>query len=107
MSSLSFDLTQKNIFAPLIAGGRLILLETQHYDAGIILNSIEKHEVTTVNCTPSSFYGLVKNADHRFLKKLDSLQYVFLGGEPISVAALQHWLKSPFSCRYCEYLWAY
>jgi amino acid adenylation domain-containing protein len=96
MSSLSFDLTQKNIFAPLIAGGRLILLETQHYDAGIILNSIEKHGVTTVNCTPSSFYGLVKNTDHRFLKKLDSLRYVFLGGEPISVTALQHWLKSPF-----------
>ena len=96
MSSLSFDLTQKNIFAPLIAGGRLILLETQHYDAGIILNSIEKHGVTTVNCTPSSFYGLVKNADHRLLKKLDSLKYVFLGGEPISVAALQSWLHSPF-----------
>ncbi|MEI6126393.1 MAG: amino acid adenylation domain-containing protein, partial [Pseudomonadota bacterium] len=96
MSSLSFDLTQKNIFAPLVAGGRLILLETQHYDAGVILNSIEKHRTTTVNCTPSSFYGLVKNSDSRFLKKLDSLQYLFLGGEPISLAALQHWVTSPF-----------
>jgi len=96
MTSLSFDLTQKNIYAPLITGGKLVLLQTQHYDASIILELISQHKITSVNCTPSSFYGLLGNSDLETLKTLSSLHYVFLGGEPISIPVLKAWIESSF-----------
>ncbi len=98
MSSTSFDLTQKNLYAPLITGGTLVLLNSQVFDAGIILKSIQSARVTHINCTPSAFYGLVDNADESVFQSLQSLKYVFLGGEPIAVDRLQAW----FDNRHCE-----
>ena len=95
MSSTSFDLTQKNLYAPLISGGTLVLLDSQVYDAGIILHAAEDEHVTHINCTPSAFYGLVDNADESVYAALQYLEYVFLGGEPIAVARLRSWLDNP------------
>jgi amino acid adenylation domain-containing protein len=94
ISSLSFDLTQKNLFAPLICGGKLVFLDTPHYDAGRILDITEKHSITTINCTPSAFYGLLADERESSLKKLSSLKAVFLGGEPISLSRLRIWTAS-------------
>ncbi len=96
MTSLSFDLTQKNIYAPLISGGCLYLLHTQHYDASIILNTIERFEITSINCTPSAFSGLAVDSSESQLKKLASLKYVVLGGEPILVNRFWDWLNSDY-----------
>jgi non-ribosomal peptide synthetase component F len=41
VSSFSFDLTQKNFFAPLMTGGRLYLLPASAYDPNLIRGSIE------------------------------------------------------------------
>jgi len=94
MTSYSFDLTQKNIYAPLISGGCLYLLPTQHYDANVIADSIAQHSITSINCTPSAFYGLVTDTSASSLKRLHSLKYVVLGGEPILVQRFNHWLQS-------------
>ncbi|HEY5961237.1 MAG TPA: amino acid adenylation domain-containing protein, partial [Polyangiaceae bacterium] len=94
-SSLSFDLTQKNLFSSLVTGGRLVLLETSHYDPERILGLIQSHSVTLVNCTPSAFYGLLTNTSQVSLGRLDSLRYVVLGGEPISTARMKAWIESP------------
>ncbi len=96
MTSLSFDLTQKNIFAPLMTGGRLVLLETPHYDAATILDTIARRRITTINCTPSAFYGLLSSPDEILFEKMRSLRWVFLGGEPISFPRLESWLANPF-----------
>lgn len=98
MSSTSFDLTQKNLYAPIITGGTLVLLDSQVYDAGIILKTAQDEHVTHINCTPSAFYGLVDNANDSVYEALQYLQYVFLGGEPIAVARLRPWLDNPL-CR--------
>ncbi|MDX2506722.1 MAG: amino acid adenylation domain-containing protein [Gammaproteobacteria bacterium] len=98
MSSTSFDLTQKNLYAPLITGGTLVLLDSQVFDAGIILKNIQSARVTHINCTPSAFYGLVDNADETVFQSLQSLKYVFLGGEPIAVDRLQVWSAN----QYCD-----
>ena len=95
MSSTSFDLTQKNLYAPLVSGGTLVLLDSQVYDAGIILKAAQNEQVTHINCTPSAFYGLIDNADQSVYQALQYLQYVFLGGEPIAVARLRPWLDNP------------
>jgi amino acid adenylation domain-containing protein len=43
ISALGFDLTQKNLFAPLVTGGKLVLSQLEHYDSGAIHQLIRKH----------------------------------------------------------------
>ena len=96
MTSPAFDLTQKNIFAPLLIGGKLCLLEGNYYDANKIADHIECFGVTRLNCTPSAFSGLVYHADEGRFEQLKTLKTVFLGGEPIQVSRLLSWKNNPF-----------
>ncbi|MCB0168540.1 MAG: amino acid adenylation domain-containing protein, partial [Anaerolineae bacterium] len=95
-TSPSFDLTQKNFFAPLLVGGELHLLPTDYFDPKIARERIFTHQLTLFNCTPSVFYLLLDETADNSLAQLASLRYVFLGGEPISVARLQRWIDAPF-----------
>jgi amino acid adenylation domain-containing protein len=97
-SSLSFDLTQKNVFAPLVAGGQLHLVEADVYDPRQIVDTIDRAGITIVNCTPSAFYPIVERAADRSFAGLRSLRHVFLGGEPIATPQLRLWIDSP-ACR--------
>ncbi|WP_053079585.1 non-ribosomal peptide synthetase [Brevibacillus brevis] len=95
IASASFDLAQKNLYAPLITGGRLILFEPGLYDYEQMSSTIEREGITVINCTPSAFYPLLEeNADDGY-QKLKSLRWVFLGGEPIHMTHLGPWLRSP------------
>jgi len=98
VSSLSFDLTQKNLYATLIRGGRLHLYPPAPYDVSLLGRLIEQHGITLINCTPSAFYPLVESPDATAFAKLASLRIVFLGGESISIPRLRPWLTSP-GCR--------
>lgn len=90
ISSFSFDLTQKDIFAALATGGQLHFPASTLYDPAEILTTISEKEITLVNCTPSAFYPLVDAAKPGF-QKLATLKHVFLGGEPINVLRLRDW----------------
>ncbi|RKZ79388.1 MAG: hypothetical protein DRR16_25795, partial [Candidatus Parabeggiatoa sp. nov. 3] len=94
ISSFSFDLTQKNFFAPLIVGGQLHLLLQRHYDPKSILQTVHEQKITWLNCTPSAFYPLCEPSENSTFQKLTSLRYVFLGGEPIYLTKLLPWLQS-------------
>ncbi|RPI95625.1 MAG: amino acid adenylation domain-containing protein, partial [Chloroflexi bacterium] len=93
ISSLSFDLTQKNLYAPLIVGGTLHLPVLRHYDAHEIVRLVIERGITWLNCTPSAFYPLVDYADESLCMK-KTLRYVFLGGEPIAVPRFSTWLNA-------------
>ncbi len=95
LSSLSFDLTQKNLIAPLLAGGTVILQPPGPYDIPAILEQIERHGVTLLNTTPSAFYPLVDAAAGRGFAPMDSLRVAVLGGEPISIPRLRAWIEAP------------
>jgi amino acid adenylation domain-containing protein len=90
-TSASFDLTQKNFFAPLFVGGLLVLAETGPYDPREIAATVERHRITRLNCTPSAFYPLIEDGGS---ERLASLRTVFLGGEPIGTARLAPWRRS-------------
>ena len=77
ISSPSFDLTQKNIFGPLIRGGELHLVGGAEYDPGAINRIIAEQQITLINCTPSAFYPLVEQAEQTGYKELKSLREVF------------------------------
>ncbi|MCP4397916.1 MAG: amino acid adenylation domain-containing protein [bacterium] len=94
ISSLSFDLTQKNIFAPLLLGGTLHLLPSEFYDPQQIIRTVWEKKISWLNCTPSAFYPIVEYDENNLFEKLASLRYVFLGGEPILMQRLQKWTAS-------------
>lgn len=93
ISSPSFDLTQKNFFAPLITGGTLVLDDCQTYDISRITALIRHHGITLINCTPSAFYPLLDAAASDEYTSLSSLRFAVLGGEPISIKRLRPWLE--------------
>src|SRR5581483_5420180 len=93
VSSLGFDLSQKDIFAPLSVGATLSLLPSGAYDPAMIVQTIAQQQITFLNCTPSAFYPLLEQATGD--AALGSLRLLFLGGEPISLARLHAWMTSP------------
>jgi len=95
ISSPSFDLTQKNFFAPIATGGTLVLDDCKTYDISRISRLIADHGITLINCTPSAFYPLVDAAAADGYAALASLRFVVLGGEPISIPRLRAWLEHP------------
>lgn len=94
LTSLSFDLTQKNLFAPLLAGGVVVLQPPGPYDLAAIGKQITTHGVTLVNTTPSAFYPLVDAAASKDYVPLSTLRAAVLGGEPISIPRLRSWLEA-------------
>lgn len=99
VSSQSFDLTQKNIFAPLLCGGLLHLLPEGLYDPLAIARMIAERRITLLNCTPSSFYPVLNELQH---KVSSALRIVFLGGEDIVISKLAGWLKANPNVRICN-----
>nr|WP_282601189.1 non-ribosomal peptide synthetase [Ralstonia pseudosolanacearum] len=84
VSSYSFDLTQKNILGPLLAGGRLHLAGPFVPDA--LVAQIRREDITHLNLSPSAFHALIDAAG---ADGLGGLRRVVLGGEPIQPARLQ------------------
>ncbi|MCP5108964.1 MAG: amino acid adenylation domain-containing protein, partial [bacterium] len=96
----SFDLTQKNFFAPLLSGGTLCLSSPGVPDYDELLFAIAREHVTMLNCAPSVFYPLLALHSSADYIKLSSLRHVFLGGEAILREKLVAWVTSEW-CR-CE-----
>ena len=93
ITSHGFDLTQKNLFAPLIVGGQLHLSTSRVYDPSHIVTEIEQAGVTLMNCTPSHFYSLVADAADEQLARLDSLRCLVLAGEALDMTRLVPWCR--------------
>lgn len=93
LSAFGFDLTQKNLLAPLVNGAELILPEGDLIDALNIARQIEKYQVSLVNCAPSVFYPLLEAIDSDNYQTLSSLRHLIFGGEPIQLERLLPWLE--------------
>jgi len=100
IAPISFDLAQKNLFSPLLSGGSLGLPAPGLLDYSDLSTFIFNSGQTVINCAPSAFYPFVEFNGKDHFKKLKSLRYLFLGGEPIHMAQLSPWLDS-FTCG-CE-----
>ncbi|WP_214477718.1 AMP-binding protein, partial [Mesorhizobium sp. dw_380] len=85
LSSYNFDLTQKNIFGPLMVGGVLHLAQDA-FIPEVLAELIAQQSITHINLSPSAFHALI---DAGALDRLRSLRRVVLGGEPVQPAKLQ------------------
>ncbi|HYC29179.1 MAG TPA: amino acid adenylation domain-containing protein, partial [Chitinophagaceae bacterium] len=92
ISSIGFDLTQKNIFATLAAGAAISLPCMDHYDTRAIMECIAQNNVTIINCAPSAFYQVVEEVSS--YDKLLSVRLLVLGGEPISLQRFMPWITA-------------
>lgn len=97
-SAIGFDLTQKNMFAPLLSGATLILPHYRGYDPRQVLATIEREGITFINCAPSAIYQVVEAAAVNHYKGLSSLRTLFLGGEGVNAELLTDWLAHS-ACR--------
>ncbi|HEX2268274.1 MAG TPA: amino acid adenylation domain-containing protein, partial [Pyrinomonadaceae bacterium] len=88
LSSFSFDLTQKNIFTPLLIGGELHIFSSEFFDVAELAKLILSSGISSINCTPSAFYPLADALNESSPPGARRLRYLFLGGEPISVRRL-------------------
>ncbi len=91
VSSFSFDITQRSIAMPLIAGAQLHLAASDFYNPAQVVQTIAERRITLMNCSPSMFYLLIENADASAYRRLSSLRILFLGGEAISATRLREW----------------
>jgi amino acid adenylation domain-containing protein/FkbM family methyltransferase len=93
VTSLSFDLTQKNYFATLAVGGELHLAPGGPFDPNEVLDEIAGARATLLNCTPSMMYALLEATDEA-PRQLETVRCTFLGGEPIDMRRLRRWTSS-------------
>ncbi len=98
VSSFSFDITQRSIVMPLIAGAQLHLAASDFYNPQLVMQTIEQQGITLMNCSPSMFYLLIENPNETTYARLSSLRHLFLGGEAISATRLRDWAESG-ACR--------
>jgi amino acid adenylation domain-containing protein len=91
-TSFSFDLTQKNIFAPLILAGELHFRKpTSFYDSDAIVEYVAHEKIQHINCTPSMFFPLMSTPEK--IKKIHSLTHVVLGGEAFNGAKFKYLIQ--------------
>jgi amino acid adenylation domain-containing protein len=101
-SSTSFDLTQKNLLAPLMVGAPIYFSGGYGGQASsddvfrprVLLDLIEQQGIDWLNLAPSAFYALIEADRGRIPSSLRGLHSVILGGEPIRIDRLQR-LPSP------------
>jgi pristinamycin I synthase 3 and 4 len=87
VSSFSFDPSIRELFGPLLSGGRLIIMSAQDQrEPRKYLNIIQNDKVTTIlSITPSMLGGIVDSARSGHFA-LESLQQVLTCGEPLHYA---------------------
>ncbi|MFP5265248.1 MAG: amino acid adenylation domain-containing protein, partial [Blastocatellia bacterium] len=83
ITSLNFDVSVSEIFAPLISGAQLIIAEPEgHKDSSYIVRMIAEHGITLINLVPSMLQVLL---DEPGLESCKSLRRVYCGGEVMPV----------------------
>jgi amino acid adenylation domain-containing protein len=87
-SSLSFDLTQKNVLGTLMYGATLIVPSGSAADAQGFHAAARRHQPTQINCAPSA-YRL-----YRSHGELPTVRNVVLGGEPVDAGLVAEFADS-------------
>jgi len=93
ISALGFDLTQKNLLAPLMVGASIYLPDLVQYEPNHLVALIAQAQITWINCAPSAFYPLLEASHTLNWQPLASLRWVILGGEPIQLKQVKDWLN--------------
>lgn len=84
LNAFGFDASVKNIFAPLLVGGTLILGSRDLYNIDSILGIMRTYRPTVVNCVPGLFSALTEADREKNYNAVSSLEYAVVGGERLN-----------------------
>jgi nonribosomal peptide synthetase DhbF len=91
--SYAFDFSVWEIWAPLLTGGRTVVVPAEAtWSPDELLALLRREGVTVLNQTPSSFAALDR-ADGQAPQALDALRLVIFGGEALDPARLRGWFS--------------
>ncbi|WP_193173813.1 non-ribosomal peptide synthetase [Nisaea nitritireducens] len=94
LAPATFDVSLRDILAPLLAGGTLCIPPDEvRTDSRRLLSWLETAKVSLVHCVPSLFRQLMAElgAGASPDARLPDLQHVLLAGEPLYGADIQRW----------------
>ena len=84
-SPVTFDFSVAELFAPLLKGGKIVVVpEGSQADGGTILSMVELHKISHITFVPSMFNAFMDFIRPESVSRLSTLRYVFLGGEAVS-----------------------
>lgn len=94
-TSVTFDIFGTEIYGWIIGEGILYILDVDlEKDTFAILDAIEKNKITHINFVPSMLQIFVECLeDERNIEKIDSLKWIFTGGEAINRDLVERFLK--------------
>lgn len=92
VSSIGFDLSQKNLLVPFCSGAKLVLTQLNPFDPDHLLGKINQHKVNIINCAPSTLYGLIERGVEPLVH---NLRLILLGGEAIDWLLLKPLVAHP------------
>ncbi|MDW3192241.1 MAG: amino acid adenylation domain-containing protein [Cytophagales bacterium] len=85
-TNYTFDVSMTELMGWFVGGGSLVLLpQGGESDMDELIHTIDKHEVTHLNFSPSVFSVFTDRLQVKGIDSVSSLRYIFLAGE-----ALQH-----------------
>jgi amino acid adenylation domain-containing protein len=94
VTSVAFDIAQKNLFAALGAGARVVLAPEGLFDPRRLAELIARTAASVINATPSLMNSLLDACAPSGYAALRSLRHVVLGGEPVDARAIGAWLQA-------------
>jgi amino acid adenylation domain-containing protein len=94
-TAFSFDASVWEFFEPLLTGARVVMARPRgHLEAGYLVQTVARHEVTTLQLVPTML-SMLLDADG--IEACKSLRRVFSGGEALS-SELQSRAFGAFAC---------
>lgn len=91
ISSFGFDISQRSLMTPLFTGAPLHLLPSRAFDLSMAYRLIGGLDVRTLHCAPSTLYVLLEREISTSGEAMMGLDYVFIGGEPLSAQRVTDW----------------
>ena len=89
---ISFDVSFRDIFVPLLAGGTLVIPEEDvRIDPNRFIHWVALHNISLVHIVPSFFRVFTLQIDEDLAKKLSTLKLVLLAGEPLFNSDVLRW----------------
>lgn len=91
---VSFDASLKDIFVPLVAGGRVCIPPRGTLDSGAnLVNWLERKEITVMHCVPALFRLVLREIEERAADepRVPTLRQVIIAGDVLFASDVLRW----------------
>lgn len=96
LAPISFDVSLRDIFVPLLSQGTLYIPDQDIKQPEVLVNYIKENKITLLHIVPTLFRGITNLISDFYEqgKKLESLDYILLAGEPLYGSDVNKWYEN-------------